>query len=406
MKQKEDWVERSRSPQTPRLQFGAESVGELRALTGLRGVAALLVVCFHVISLRIPYAALRGAVLHGYIWVDAFFVLSGFVMALAYPVHAGPGLLRRHLHFLGRRLARIYPLYIVTAMLAMAIVQCGWSWLPGFRFAAPRGTLVANILLLQNFGWLLFGLPTRWAVSLNMGSWSISTEWGNYLIYPALALTAAHRRVWPALLLGTAAVATISVLALSPFPGLLGRSGPLDFVGGSSPHAWLRCVAEFSLGLLAWRVRDAYLVRVVLGGRAAANVILVAIFGLLFWRTSDLAIVLAFPLLLLALQRPDTAAARLLASHAVHRLGVWSYSIYLIHTVFLLTRLPNHVRDLMPGPVTGDAALLALIVGLSALSYHLIERPGRALLTYGLPGLRWRITPSPASGTTAKAPPH
>ena len=406
MTQKADWVERSRFPQTPRLQFGAEPVGELRALTGLRGVAALLVVCFHLISFSLTNPTLRAAFHHGYIWVDAFFVLSGFVMALAYKVHAGPGLIRRHLHFLGRRLARIYPLYIVTALIALAVVQSGGSWLSDFRFARPGQTLAANILLAQNFGWLAFAGHIAWATSLNMASWSISTEWGNYLIYPALALIAAHHRRWPPLVLATAAVVTLAVLAFGSFPWLIGRGGPLDYVDGSTPQAWLRCVAEFSLGLLAWRVRDAQVVRTALGARAASAVILAVILALLFWPASDLAIVLAFPLLLLSLQRPDGWGARLLAFPLMHRLGVWSYSIYLIHTVLLLTRVPIYVRAAMPGPIMGNAAVVAVIVGLSALSYHVIERPGRALLTYGLPGLRWRIIPSRASGTTAKAPPR
>jgi len=75
-----------------------------RALTGLRGVAALVIVLHHVM-LRLPDVA-AGPARQGYLAVDLFFVLSGFVMALGYGTWFGA---RQSLHeyglFMGRRIA-------------------------------------------------------------------------------------------------------------------------------------------------------------------------------------------------------------------------------------------------------------------------------------------------------------
>src|SRR5215469_633600 len=94
---------------------------EIRALTGLRGVAALLVALYHINPNLIAPTATGRFVGKGYLWVDLFFVLSGFLLAMNYAgKFAGGWKLGAWLDFLLHRVARIYPLYIVLVAASLA----------------------------------------------------------------------------------------------------------------------------------------------------------------------------------------------------------------------------------------------------------------------------------------------
>src|SRR3979490_2903480 len=92
-------------------------MGEIRSLTGLRGIAALWVVALHLEFTRAPF------INNGYLGVDLFFVLSGYVMALNY---GWPRMrLGDYCRFLRKRLARTYPLYVFTAVAAYCLAYFG-----------------------------------------------------------------------------------------------------------------------------------------------------------------------------------------------------------------------------------------------------------------------------------------
>jgi peptidoglycan/LPS O-acetylase OafA/YrhL len=116
---------------------------EIRSLTGIRGVAASAVVLYHFDLGQPDSGPLQHVLHHGYLAVDLFFVLSGFVMALTYgrafvlqPNIEGFG------RFLENRLARIYPLYLVTTLLAFAVEGAPVS-------AVPGRDIVTNLLMIQ-----------------------------------------------------------------------------------------------------------------------------------------------------------------------------------------------------------------------------------------------------------------
>ena len=127
--------------------------GELRALTGARGIAAWLVVFFHIrLSIAGTPAPLAHVFAKGYLAVDFFFLLSGFVIWLSWGerlhdnrwVAVGP--------FLRKRFARVWPLHAVmlaaTVALALLLVATGRADPVDFPF--PE--LPLNVLLLQNWG--------------------------------------------------------------------------------------------------------------------------------------------------------------------------------------------------------------------------------------------------------------
>ena len=132
---------------------------EVRALTGLRGVAALLVALYHINPNLIAPTAAGRFVGKGYLWVDLFFVLSGFLLAMNYASRfAGGWKLGAWLDFLLHRIARIYPLYLV-----LVVASVGYSLLlyGGFHATAPPPALAlpqpardvaANLLMVQSWG--------------------------------------------------------------------------------------------------------------------------------------------------------------------------------------------------------------------------------------------------------------
>src|SRR5208337_1415695 len=147
----------------------------LEALTGLRFVAAAMILVAHAPSLRIPVPPFEFANA-----VALFFVLSGFVLAHAYPQLDDLASIGR---FLCLRVARIWPAHAFTLVVA-AIVTTACLAQP---FAAPQ--FLASLIMVH--AWVPMW---PWYFSFNAPSWSISTEFFFYLTFPPLIWR--WRRTW------------------------------------------------------------------------------------------------------------------------------------------------------------------------------------------------------------------
>src|SRR5882757_7286140 len=96
----------------------AAQMTEIRSHTALRGIAALLVVIFHYRGIAEPafnVDAITSFFAKGYLWVDCFFMLSGFILCHRYGTSPGETLANSTL-FLKARFARIYPLHLATLL--------------------------------------------------------------------------------------------------------------------------------------------------------------------------------------------------------------------------------------------------------------------------------------------------
>ncbi len=346
---------------------------EIDSLTGLRGVAACWVAAYHLHYMD-PLLSRGGILLrHGYLAVDIFFVLSGFVMALSYKRMFENGTTwRGYVAFLLRRAARIYPLYIVMTSLAVSIALAHGSVEWSLAFS---GQLVANVLLVQSWG---LSSP------IDGPSWSVSTELAAYLVFPVL-LAAVFRTRLAAASASALAIGVVVLASLQPTPPgyPFGRSGPLDIAWDHSAWPLLRCIAEFTIGLVSYRVAE-HGPRV-LSGPLLGLVVPAFALMLLLIPGSDLVFFVTVPFLLLSLLSERNAFTFVLSLPAVVALGRWSYAIYLWHFMLfgVAFRVESVVIGHVPRPVAiviGEAAFWAALITLAATSYRLIERPGRAFI--------------------------
>lgn len=347
-----------------------------RALTGLRGVAALMVVAHHYALLGLPSHPLWPDLYRGmYLAVDLFFVLSGYVMALAYAHWFTPGRTSPLLYaeFMLRRLARLWPLHAAVTLTLLASHYLMGQWM-----AWPK-LIATNLLLVQAWGI---------SQSLNPPSWSISTELAVYLLFPGLAAAALHGPRTRAWLMASLAVALLAVAVTLTPDGVGGRRGMLDIHMNWSVLPLLRCLGGFIIGLLLFRVvqNPAVLRFVALPWIGPVTAVLIVV--MMGFRVPDLVIYPLLPLLIAALHHGDGWFPGWLASRLPHRVGVLSYALYLVHYPVLAA-----VSWQMLPLGLGHVASMILCLALAHFAHMLIELPGRhAVMRLG--GLWRRAVPT------------
>lgn len=330
---------------------------ELRALTSLRGIAAWFVVLFHLrmsIAPSLPEGVL--AVLgKGYLAVDLFFVLSGFVIGLSYADRLRDGGLAGAPAFLIRRVARIWPLHL--AMLGFAAALALLLALTGRDTSDyPWHELPFHLLLVQNW-W------TTPDLSWNEPAWSISCELAAYLVFPLFVLAVDWRR--PSVWALVAAIAGLALALHALFAGLgharLGDAIPLLGVP--------RCLLAFAIGTATcalWQRRCAPWVAVAVAAALA-----------LAWSLGAPETLVVVPLWAALILTLASAKVRPLEGRWIHLLGELSYATYLSH--FLLFRLFKllFVSDASDMPLWQAGVFMVLLVPISAALYFWWERPAQ-----------------------------
>jgi peptidoglycan/LPS O-acetylase OafA/YrhL len=355
------------------------SIGEIRSLTGLRGVAAMYVLFFHYFpfateaEIRTPFARIVD---HGYLAVDLFFVLSGFVMAMNYgqAFASGPWA-AAYRTFLGRRIARIYPLYLAATVAGFILVLLGWL---GYEATVPVGVaLAANLLMVQAWGI---------GASFDSPAWSISTEWAAYLAFPVLVTATAFGRPTRAWISGALCVVALAGLCAlgPPFAQAYNLRAPLNLNGYWYALPVLRCIPEFTLGLLAYRLASTGAGRRLAASRWIAPLLCVLIVGLLALRRSDLAVVLGFALLVPSVVSDAHWPGTFLASRPIEFLGTLSYSIYLTHKLAygLLSAIYSraHAAGIPHAESIAAITCIVLTIPIAYVAYRTIEVPSRRWL--------------------------
>ncbi len=342
---------------------------DLKALTSLRFWAALWVVLFHFM----PYAegwGSAGALLgKGYLGVDFFFVLSGFVLAHVYGDELRAGAYR-HSRFIVKRIARIYPMHI--AMLAFFLA---------LALAAPALGLILDSAERYDFTKIpqQLLLVHAWVGSgeeFNYPSWSISAEFFAYLCFPAVMLLANRPRLM-------AALGLVAVFGWY-FGAILVTGRPSTWL-----NDWqiMRIMPEFLLGAGLRQLMGATRLPV-LDHRHATSAVVVLVIALALAGAPDWLMITALIVLLAAAaERSRSGVSGILETKFSLYLGEISYALYMVHVAVGMVCFELAQRVVGP-PAGAGAAGIALVAGAvvaatlaAAAAEHVIERPGRRLIT-------------------------
>jgi peptidoglycan/LPS O-acetylase OafA/YrhL len=350
-------------------------VKRFEALDSWRGIAACLVALHHLALSLNSHLDELGLIPNGYLFVDFFFVLSGFVIAANYEQRLAEGFSVWRFALL--RFGRLYPLHlaVLLALILLRLVHSASGLGTPSAFQPPlwsADTIIASLLLVQSLHLFDF---TPW----NGPSWSISTEFYTYLLFAA-AVALSRRRIVLLLL----PVAGASALALWMLVGSIGTTFDWGLI---------RCIFGFSVGAITWHVHRAGWLR---SGSVLelTSVVLIVAFVCHAGNSSlSLAAPPVFALAVLVFAAEAGAVSRLLRAPAWLWLGERSYSIYMVHFLVVwlfadgvkLLRLA-HI-ELIAGSENAnglwqnDVLFLiytVLVLGVAAGTYRVIEVPARS----------------------------
>lgn len=343
---------------------------DLKSLTGLRIVAAAWVLVYHFRN-RLGLDLERfGLIAKGYLGVDLFFILSGFILSHVYMRAYAEGRFG-YGSFLWARLARLYPVHLLTLAATIVLWALG-RWVgASFEVQAFDPAAIPQHLMLIHAWW---STPT---VQWNFPSWSISAEWFAYLLFPATAVASGALRARPVLAV-VLAVALFFVLdaIVQAFGGSLTR---LTAQGGA-----LRIVPSFAMGVALHRLGLTRSIPPALAWPGAA----LALTWIIMATTLGLGDRWTWPglaALIFCLAEADkTGRASFLAAPLAVYLGEVSYAVYMTHLPVDIAYF--EALDRLPAPAPGPwmwiawLGVLAVCLVVSVLVYHGVERPARRWL--------------------------
>jgi peptidoglycan/LPS O-acetylase OafA/YrhL len=358
----------------------------LPALTSVRFLAALHVCVFHMYAMKI---ASGTGVMHriasiGYVGVNFFFVLSGFILVYTY---AGRGTPARQ--FWWARFARIYPAYLFSLLFTAPFffyVSLKMHPAPIPFMIWPQNHLITSCLL-------VVPLTQSWvpgaALAWNTPAWSLSDEAFFYLLFPALLvwLVSKSKKAWFGIALAAWAASLVFTLAY-----VFLRPDGVSFVNDDSYFTWLSVVKFFPLvrlpefllgagcGLLFLRnsVDRKWGTRFVLVGAAYFAVIVALAPRIPYPILHDAALTPGFALIIFGLAlRPRWS--RVLEFWPLVLLGDASYSFYLLHAN-LIAMVFNPTGQPLNLPLWKLIAGLMVPVVVSIAVYKWIESPARRKL--------------------------
>lgn len=351
----------------------------LNNLTPLRGAAAIWVGIYH-FGTTVPLLQQNHTMIiaKGYMMVDLFFIMSGFIMRHVYGDHFSLQITKPDLQrFVVARFARIYPLHFFTLLVAILMAAFAHDWNPVNDPAA----IPTNLLLLQSFG--LHQLST-W----NRPSWSLSAEWAAYMVFPFLALFLSRKwqlAYWilPPLIL----LVYIALMYWIP-PAGIGNAERLVMhkLDVTYDYGFLRGIAGFTLGMLAYGLYAKSRTRDLFSGDSIVLVFIVATLFFMHLGVNDLLLVVAFGSIVLCFASNGGYLHRLCNFKPAQFFGKVSYSIYLMQWIVtpLYVKLvrSSGIIPLFPAVsffhrLVYVLMYMILLIGFSSVTYHLIEKPCR-----------------------------
>jgi peptidoglycan/LPS O-acetylase OafA/YrhL len=368
----------------------------LTTLTPLRGIAAVIVVFFHSNLMFMPFMPINKphVITAGWLWVDFFFVLSGFIISYVYGNDFKVSVSTAgYWKYIKARFARVYPLHFVTMIwcltCALIIIHHANGIHPFFWDMLNPFTAIPSLLLVQSLG-LYISAP------LNTPSWSLSTEWWMYMIFPLL-VPYFQRIKLPGKIFTLFGIAGLFLLVKYylgpvnlPFPG---GSPSLNVV---ADFGIFRCMAGFLLGMFLYTIHQECIAINFFRQSWVFGVFFIGAIVAMHMGAEDILIVAFFPFIILSAAYNTSAVKKMLDIPFLQRLGDWSFSIYMVHVpIIYLFWIYQTIHDpfkwanfppditVQPDYVTGlwmCMVVVALTLLLASITYQYIEVPARSYL--------------------------
>jgi hypothetical protein len=371
-------------------------------LDSWRGVAALLVAIFHLNLFSAVYSL--DFIRNAYLFVDFFFVLSGFVITHSYADRLGT--LEGLGTFAIRRLGRLWPLHVVV-LLAFVMVESAKAvsaargtsfYYPPFTGANSLHSILTNLVFAQSFG-------IEQQLTWNPPSWSICAEFWTYLIFAAALFIATRwlRRIRFA----TEALIVAILIGSASILFLFARHG----MDATYDLGLARCICGFLVGHLTYRLwRAASHIKFSTGLLEVGTLIAVAGYVSVAGRTEySFLAPLIFAVVVFVFAFEAGPVSRLMLNKGNAWLGRISYSIYMWQAfiifnfvdrpISMLEKITGHVFTTTQGassalggeagklivlgghvmPILVTILFVGFLIAVASVSYYLIEKPGQEL---------------------------
>ncbi|MCE7886399.1 MAG: acyltransferase [Alphaproteobacteria bacterium PRO2] len=360
-----------------------------RVLDSWRGLAACFVALFHFRNFVYSHLFQLDFVNNAHLFVDFFFVLSGFVIFANYEekLQQGYSLWK----FMLLRFGRLYPLHFLLLML-VTLYCLAELYIPAMQHPAMPDSPFRGAGELPYF-WsqllLAHGLGIDDRLSFNRPSWTVSAEFYTYALFAMLVLLFKNR-IGPVLVLIAAAAGYY----------LYSRQ---IYIYGTYDYGFLRCIYSFAIGALLWR----FFARVesVAAPIARRKTALISALEILLVMAMIMAVTISSEMIERTMALPFLFAAaifvfsfeagilsRVLSRKPFLLIGAVSYSIYMLQ-IFIVSAFAVALK-LLPGPESalegrmvwgdnlwiGDLVVilyLFVVVAAAIITYYLVEMPGR-----------------------------
>lgn len=342
--------------------FRSRDTAHFVGLDGLRGVAAFAVACLHAGEwFRLPYDG--GSI---YLAVDFFFMLSGFVIALAYDGKLDEGMEWRE--FFRIRLIRLYPMLFIGilaggAVLAVKVIQ-------------SHSASLTQCLALTSLSLLLLPAGMLWGqapYTIDGPTWSLFFELTANAVFATRL-----RRARSSVALGALAAACLALVAVAYHYGGIGDLGLSD--SPSFLFGFVRVAVPFSIGVALFRAQLFKHVPVIpfeLAALALAITLIVRVHTV--WIYDLASVFFIFPLLVCVGARSSLSS---LSKSFCQIGGRLSYPLYIIHVPIMRAIYGSLKASRFGGPLLYPAIAAAFVsVAVSYLVLRLYDEPVRAWLT-------------------------
>lgn len=337
-------------------------MSEIKSLTSLRGIASLYVVILHYFNIHKDYPDglpfykrfIYTFIQYGYFTVDLFFILSAFVMCLAYKKYFQTKVeYTDYKFYMLKRFARLYPLYIVFCFVYF------------FLFDKDTFSLLSNITLLQ--------IPLAKNFYLIDVFWSLSAEWVLYLIFPILFFYFNKiKNIYLNLCILLLSITGLYCLKFLPQYAI----DNFKLVNFGIPYsnnipfgfsAILRCFCGYIIGIslfqLLYEEHSTWLKKFL------HPIFVVPICCILFIQHMHYFVIPLF-VLLIASCYINNSEYKIFNSGIIYKLGLWSYSIYVCHRAVMYI-VDNNLNI---SPTLQNILAIVITILLSSLTYNLIEK--------------------------------